>query len=150
MQEVIILRRLGVFENTQQKTAHWIEAVAHNMGSTDMERSYHVLRSVLHAVRDRLPTDEAVHLGAQMPMLVRGFYYEGWHPADKPERYRHKREFLAHIAHDVPDLDPVQRERAASAVFSVLNQEISDGETDQVRHALPEEVRDLWKVGGKG
>lgn len=141
------MRNLGVFEKTQRKTAHWIENVAHNMGSTDMERSYHVLRSVLHAVRDRLPPDNAVHLGAQMPMLVRGFYYEGWHPADKPEHYRHKETFLAHIAHDVPGLDPVQRERAATAVFSVLSQELSGGEADQIRHALPAEVRDLWESG---
>jgi uncharacterized protein (DUF2267 family) len=115
------------------------------MGSTNMERSYHVLRSVLHAVRDRLPPDDAVHLGAQMPMLVRGFYYEGWHPSGKPERYRHKEDFLARIAHDVPDLDPVQRERAATAVFSVLSQELSGGEADQVRHALPSELRELWQ-----
>lgn len=139
------MRTLGVFDKTQQKTGQWIESVAHNMGSADMERSYHVLRSVLHALRDRLPPDEAVHLGAQMPMLVRGFYYEGWHPADKPERYRHKRDFLEHIAHDLPTLDPTQQERAAMAVFSVLNHELSGGEAEQVRHALPAEVRDLWE-----
>jgi uncharacterized protein (DUF2267 family) len=75
------MKNLGVFDKTTQKTGKWIEAVAHGMGSTDMERSFHVLRSVLHAIRDRLPANEAVHLGAQMPMLVRGFYYEGWHPA---------------------------------------------------------------------
>ncbi len=141
------MKNLGVFDKTQQKTAHWIEAVAHEMGSTDMERSYHVLRSVLHAVRDRLPTDEAVQLGAQMPMLVRGFYYEGWHPADKPERYRHKQDFLEHIAHDVPSLDPTQRERAATAVFSVLDQELAGGEAKQVRHSLPAEIRELWTSG---
>lgn len=144
------VKTLGVFEKTQQKTAHWIESVAHNMGSTDMERSYYVLRSVLHAVRDRLPPDEAVQLAAQMPMLVRGFYYEGWHPADKPERYRHKQDFLEHIAHDVPSLDPAQRERAASAVFDVLNHQLSGQEAEQVRHALPSEIRDLWKHSGQG
>lgn len=48
---------LAVFDKTQQKTAHWIESVAQNMGSTDLERSYCVLRSVLHAVRDRLPAE---------------------------------------------------------------------------------------------
>ena len=144
------MKNLGVFDKTQQKTAHWIETVAQNMGSSDMERSYHVLRSVLHAVRDRLPPNDAVHLGAQMPMLVRGFYYEGWHPADKPEHYRHKEDFLAHIASDVPNLDQVQRERAATAVFSVLNQELSGGEADQIRHALPAEVRDLWESTSKG
>lgn len=142
------MKNLGVFEKTQQKTAQWIEAVAHNMGSTDTERSYHVLRAVLHAVRDRLPADEAVQLGAQMPMLVRGFYYEGWHPANKPERYRHKQEFLEHIAHDVPSLDPAQRERAASAVFSVLDRELA-GEAEQVRNSLPAEIRDLWQGPGR-
>lgn len=138
------MKNLGVFDKTQQKTAHWIEGVARYMGSTDMERSYHILRSVLHAVRDRLPPDEAVQLGAQMPMLVRGFYYEGWHPGNKPERYRHKQEFLEHIAHDVPGLDEAQRERAASAVFTVLNQELSGGEAKQARHCLPSELRDFW------
>lgn len=140
------MKNLGTFEKTTQKTAEWIEAVARGMGSTDMERSYHILRSVLHAVRDRLPADEAVHLGAQMPMLVRGFYYEGWHPAGKPEHYRHKREFLDHIARDVPELDPAQRERAAETVFDVLSHEISGNEIAHVRHAMPAEIRNLWHL----
>ena len=143
------MKALGVFRKTEQKTALWIEAVADKMGTTDVERSYKVLRSVLHALRDRLPPDEAVHLGAQMPMLVRGFYYEGWDPSRKPERYRHRQEFLEHIAKDVPTLDLAQREHAASAVFSVLQENISSGETNQVRQALPAEIRDLWLTSGK-
>ena len=143
------MKKLGVFQKTEAKTALWIEVVAQSMGSTDMERSYHVLRSVLHAVRDRLPPDEAVHLGAQMPMLVRGFYYEGWHPADKPKRYRHKRELLDHIASDVPSLDRIQQELAVTAVFSVLQRRIGRGETEQVKQALPAEIRDLWESSGK-
>lgn len=133
----------GVFDKTLQKTAHWIERVAHGMGSTDPDRGYHVLRAVLHAVRDRLPPDEAVQLGAQMPMLVRGFYFEGWHPADKPERYRNRQEFLSRIARDVPDLDPAQRERAATAVFELLDEEIGR-EAAQVRQIMPAQVRELW------
>ena len=41
-------------------------------------KAYLALRTVLHALRDRLTLEEAVQLGAQLPMLVRGFYYEGW------------------------------------------------------------------------
>jgi len=89
------MTEITVFDKTEQKTMHWINSVAANMGSTDMQRSYAVLRAVLHATRDRLIPDEAVQFGAQLPMLVRGFYYEGWHPNNKPRKYRHKAQFLA-------------------------------------------------------
>jgi uncharacterized protein (DUF2267 family) len=140
----------SVFDKTLQKTVHWTERVAHHMGSTDMNRGYRVLRSVLHALRDRLPPDEAVQLGAQMPMLVRGFYYEGWDANKTPQRYRNKQEFLARIANDMPDLDPAQRERAATAVFAVIDEEIGGGEAAQIRHLLPEAIRGLWHEPEQG
>ena len=142
------MSEVSVFSKTEQKTMHWINGVASNMGSIDTQRSYKILRAVLHATRDRLVPDEAVQLGAQLPMLVRGFYYEGWHPHDKPKRYRHKAEFLAEVKKDVPDLDDVQLERAVTAVFETLESEMPGGELDQVRHALPAELRELWPVSG--
>jgi uncharacterized protein (DUF2267 family) len=114
------------------------------MGSTDVTRGYRVLRSVLHALRDCLPLEEVGQLGAQMPMLVRGFYYEGWDAGKKPQRYRNKQDFLARIANDMPDLDPAQRERAAMAVFAVIDEEIGGGEAAQIRGLVPEAVRGLW------
>lgn len=142
------MSNVSVFNKTEQKTMHWINGIAANMGSTDTQRSYKILRAVLHATRDRLIPDEAVQLGAQLPMLVRGFYYEGWHPHDKPKRYRHKSEFLAEVKKDVPDLDSVQLERAVTAVFETLESEMPGGELEQVRHALPAELRELWPISG--
>jgi uncharacterized protein (DUF2267 family) len=138
------MSRVSVFDKTEQKTMRWVKDVATGMGSTDMERSYKILRAVLHATRDRLLPDEAAQLGAQLPMLVRGFYYEGWHPHDKPKRYRHKAPFLAEVEKEVPDLDDVQLERAITAVFQTLESEMPGGELKQVRHALPAELRELW------
>jgi len=46
--------------------------------------AYKGLRAVLQTVRVRLPLDLAVHFGAQLPMLVRGLYYEGWEPSKGP------------------------------------------------------------------
>jgi uncharacterized protein (DUF2267 family) len=52
---------------------------------------------LLHAPRDRLPPEVAVHLGAQFPMLVRGVYYEGWHMAGKLTKGRSAQEFASHV-----------------------------------------------------
>jgi len=134
---------VSVFDKTEQKTMHWIKGI-----SANSQRSYVILRAVLHATRDRLIPDEAVHLGAQLPMLVRGFYYEGWHPHDKPKKYRHKEAFLAEIKKDVPELDDVQLERAVTAVFETLESEMPGGELEQVRHAIPAELRELWPIPG--
>ena len=103
---------------------------------------------MLHATRDRLNPDEAVQFGAQLPMLIRGFYYEGWHPHDKPKKYRHKAQFLEEIHKRVPTLDNAQLERAATAVFETLESEMPGGELEQVRQSLPAELRELWPRPG--
>lgn len=142
------MAHISVFDKTEQKTMNWIRNISTNMGSTDMQRSYKILRAVLHATRDRLMPDEAVQFGAQLPMLVRGFYYEGWDPHDKPRKYRRKTEFLEEIHKNVPTLDQTQLERAATAVFETLENEMPGGELEQVRTALPRELRELWPIPG--
>jgi uncharacterized protein (DUF2267 family) len=142
------MSKVPVFDKTEQKTMHWVSGVAHNMGSTDLQRSYMVLRGVLHALRDRLPSDEAVQLGAQLPMLIRGFYYEGWHPQDKPKQYHRKEPFLEQVRSEVPSLDDVQLEKAVISVFDTLESQIPGGELEQVRHTLPPDLREMWAVPG--
>jgi uncharacterized protein (DUF2267 family) len=51
-------------------------------------------------VRDRIGPENAVHLGAQLPMLIRGFYYEGWHFAGTPAKLRHMDDFLDYVSGD--------------------------------------------------
>lgn len=142
------MTHISVFNKTEQKTMEWIKDISSYMGSTDMQRSYTILRAVLHATRDRLRPDEAVQFGAQLPMLVRGFYYEGWHPHDKPRKYRHKEDFLEEIHKKAPALDNEQLERAATAVFETLESKMPGGELEQVRAALPSELRELWPIPG--
>jgi uncharacterized protein (DUF2267 family) len=135
---------LAPFDSTFQTTNVWLNDILERLGWQDRARAYHALRAVLHALRDRLTVEQAAALAAQLPMLVRGFYYEGWHPHGKPVKERHKQEFLAHIAaafQGDPDADP---EQVTRAVFRVLAKHITAGEIASVKQSLPSELRSLW------
>ena len=69
---------LDVFDKTVQTTNIWLDEIMARMGP-DRHIAWHILGAVLRALRDRLPLDDAAHLGAQLPLLVRGLYYDQWH-----------------------------------------------------------------------
>lgn len=132
---------LDTFDATVHKTNEWLNQLMQVLGWTDKHQAYLAMRAALHALRDRLTVVEAAQLGAQLPMLVRGFYYEGWGPTGKPLKERKREEFLARIAGEFDAEDP---ERIAGAVFKVLAKRVSEGEIEQVKHLLPAELRELW------
>jgi uncharacterized protein (DUF2267 family) len=139
---------LDVFDTTLQKTNSWLQDLMQTLDWADRHEAYMAMRATLHALRDRLTVEEVAHLGAQLPMLIRGLYYEGWNPTGKPLRVRHKSQFLARIEEQLRDDDFVDDliaiERVARAVFTVLAQRVSTGEIADVRHILPTELRELW------
>ena len=135
---------LEVFDTTLQKTHIWLNDITDELHWDDRFRGYKALRAGLHALRDRLTVEEAAHLGAQLPMLIRGLYYEGWTPAGKPNKTRSKDEFLAPIHEQFrgdPEVDP---ERVARAVFKVLAKRVTEGEIQDVRSMFPKDLADLW------
>jgi uncharacterized protein (DUF2267 family) len=134
---------LSAFDVTVEKTNLWLKEIAAELGTDDRHRAYLALRQTLHALRDRLPIDEAAELGAQLPMLVRGFYYEGWRPSTVPHHVRSKQEFLAQIAAAFHD-DALDAEPIVRAVLKVVDRHITRGEAAGVKHVLPSPIRELW------
>lgn len=134
-----------LFEETLRKTHGWIEEVMTGLSRADPHKGFNALRAVLRALRDRLTVEEAADLGAQLPMLVRGAYYDGFRPAGMPERERSKEEFLARVETNLkdPTVDP---ETAARAVFAVLSRHVTGGEIAQIRQELPPAIRELWQL----
>jgi uncharacterized protein (DUF2267 family) len=132
------------FNSTIQKTHIWLNDIMEELGWEDQHKAYMALRTTLQALRDRMTVEEAVQLGAQLPMLIRGFYYEGWDPTGKPIKQRHKEAFLAPIK-DYFKTDPrVNAEQVARVVFRVLTKRITEGEIKDIKHLLPVELRELW------
>lgn len=135
---------IDVFDRTIHKTNTWLKDVMRVTGWEDRHRAYLALRTALHALRDRITVEEVAHLGAQLPMLIRGFYYEGWDPTRKPLKIRDREQFLAQIQHEFRGNDGINPEEVARAVFTVLKNRVNEGEIEDVTQVLPEEIRDLW------
>lgn len=135
---------LAVFDETVQKANTWLNEISQILGS-DRRRAYQALRAVLHCLRDRLTIDEAAQLGDQLPMLVRGMYYEARHPAGKPEKIGSREEFLVRVATHLANA-PIEPADAVRAVLQVLEQHVSPGEIHDVIQELPQDIRVFWPL----
>jgi len=112
--------------------------------SEDRHHAYSTLRAVLHALRDRIGPESAAHLGAQLPMLLRGLYYEGWDPTNKPTKERHEEAFVAHIARELPRAGEGEVEQGALAVLDVLSKHVDRGAAVKIATMFPQELRKFW------
>src|SRR5918996_222921 len=124
---------LDVFDTTVQKTNNWLNELMQVLSWPDKHKVYLALRATLHALRDRLTVEEVAHLGAQLPMLVRGFYYEGWDPTGKPLKERHKEEFCAHVKEYFQKEEDIDAERIVRGVFKMLSRRITEEEIEDIK-----------------
>lgn len=123
----------------------WLEQLDEQLGWNDAGATLLALRSVLHALRDRLPPDEAVELAAQLPLLIKGVYFDGWNPSATPARIRSREEFFARVRGPFEHgLLAADVERVTRSVFKLLAERVSQGEIRDVRGALPAELAQLW------
>jgi uncharacterized protein (DUF2267 family) len=134
---------LDVFDKTLQTTHIWLDELMQAIGP-DRHVAWHVLGAVLRGIRDRIPLELAAHLGAQLPLLVRGAYYDQFRPSELPGTSRSLDEFLQGIGAELAMTRPVNVRDATQAVFRILSRHVNQGQVGKVRNSLPEEVRALW------
>ena len=134
---------LEVFDKTLQTTNIWLNEIMDRLGP-DRQLAWKALSVVLHKLRDRLPLELSAHLGAQLPLLVRGIYYDQFEPGRIPADCRSPEEFTEEVAEWLSDARPVDPADAIAAVFGVLEHHLSEGQVAKVRGALPKGIRMLW------
>ncbi len=134
---------LDVFDSTVQHTNLWLKDLMARIPTTDRHYAYQLLRATLHIFRDRIGPENAVHFGAQLPMLIRGFYYEGWQPSKPQTKTRHLDEFLAAIEEEAGRSLGAGAGAKVKAVFAVIADKIDAHEIEKLRRVLPHELKAL-------
>lgn len=132
------------FDHTVQHGNIWLKKVAANLHLDETHHAYSALRATLHALRDRLTPESAVHLSAQLPMIVRGLYFEGWHMGGTPVSDDTLDAFCARISQELPPMFPLDPKMVATGVFEVIWSEIDPGETAKIVDQMPTALKALW------
>lgn len=132
---------LDVFDKTLQTTHTWLDELMEELGP-DRQLSWKVLSVVLQMLRDRLPLGLAVHLGAELPLLVRGAYYDQFEPAKQPSD-SDRDEFVAEVADRLSDTRPIDANDAIRLVFATLSRHVSRSGREGPGHIAGKAARDV-------
>jgi len=132
------------FDDAVHAAKEWVADLTRRLGWQDQGKACLALSAALHALRDCLPLDEAVYLGVQLPVLLRGVYYDGWHPTGRSFRLRTRAAFLERVHEGVrrdPAIDP---EQVARTLLALLADRLPASEIEDAKAVTPEPLRGLW------
>ena len=135
---------VSTFRSTIEATTEWLKELNAELQRDNPDQLFRMLRAVLTALRDRVTLEEATDLGAQLPLLIRGAYYEGWNPSKTPTRQRDLQSFLNRVAEGLVPATDGDPEQVTRAVFKVLQKHVTAGEIGDVRSNLPKDLQPLW------
>ncbi|MFP4111408.1 MAG: DUF2267 domain-containing protein [Candidatus Woesearchaeota archaeon] len=134
------------FDLTVQKTNEWLNNIKEELQWESKDDVYIATKAVLQTLRDRLPIDEAIHLAEQLPMLMKGMYYEGYKPRGKPEKMS-ENGFYRTINDRIvnKEIDP---ESAAKAIIKIIYLKIGKGEFDDIKSNMPSDIQTMIAEAG--
>ncbi|MEH6645985.1 DUF2267 domain-containing protein [Sulfitobacter sp.] len=135
---------LEVIDHTVQLTHEWINELRERLDWGSSRDAARLLRVTLALIRDHLNNEEMAQLSAQMPLLIRGMFFEGWQPAHTPVRDRNAVHFIGAIEKQVGDVQGWRGLEDIVAVFRTINSKISEGEVSDVKAGFPQSIRDMW------
>jgi uncharacterized protein (DUF2267 family) len=132
------------FEKQCNETKYWLREIAEEMRCPGkINWAFSALKAVLYTLRDRTTIQEVFHFSAQLPVLIRGIYFEGYKPAGKPVKMN-SQEFMSQIKKLMGPSVDVPAAEAFRAVIIVLYNRTSHGEMDDIKGLMPKDIQKLW------
>ena len=135
---------LEVIDLAAQTAHEWVNELAGRLDWVSKRSALRLFRVTMHQIRDHLLLDEVAQFSAQLPLLIRGMFFEGWVPKRTPVKERHAKTFVQAIEAQLADTDDYRGQEDITYVFHLLNAHLSAGEIEDVRASLPSEIRDFW------
>ena len=130
-----------------QRAHEWLHAIGRGLGFDNEHAAQAALRATLHALRDRLPVELVAHFGAGLPTMIRGIYYDGWHPSAAHLQAAHDEDFRESMRRELHGHHELQNtDQVALAVMGVMCERMEAGQIDHIVDALPKQVRELWRI----
>ncbi|KTD22861.1 Uncharacterized conserved protein (DUF2267) [Legionella lansingensis] len=132
-------------ESSLNLTYNWLNEFKEYGHLRDESQSYSVLRIVLHELRDHLPVDVSAHLAAQLPLVLKGLYFDGWDPSREIRRVDSFEDFIKPIRKDMTNLDVNLKESVRNCIQFIISK-IEKDLADKVMGSLPERLKDALLV----
>jgi len=126
------------------ETDAWIDEFMALIGWHDRSLSFAAFMGALHAFRDSLPWDEAATAAAYFPPLLRGLYFEGWHPTSRSLPLTERDAVLGRIRDAVHQQPRVEPENVMRALFSLLAKRLPASELEDIKAVSPDELHAFW------
>ena len=139
---------LPVFDRTVQETNLWLNDLEDRLDAP-RQQAYACLRATLHTLRERLPPETALHFSAQLPMLLRGVFTEGWRLTARLDVERTAEGFVLDVGDEFAPDFPIDPRTIVRASLQTIRahmdlDEVDLGEVDKIVRCLSPTVTELW------
>lgn len=134
-----------------RKGYEFVDEVARELKTTDVDKAGRMCRCVFRAMRNRLSPEDSFGLLAQLPMILKGIFVDGWKNPATAET-KPAADMLSEVIKEDDqsawrDFSNEKEVRdAIIAVFKVLSRHIAITEFENIMSILPTDLRYLIEV----
>ena len=141
-----ISKNVSVFARTSHKSQEWISEMQRELKWLSGDSNYQLLRAVLQSLRDQMNVHETAHFAAQLPLLLRGSFYEGWNPQIAQISGRTKEDFLEAVKNKLSPggIPPkFELEDGVLVALNVIKKHVSAGEMKDIVGAVNPSLKEF-------